>query len=118
VLEHKSTTDITTQVQLSVDHRFARSSRLGYWIFAYNAKRDSAGKPILIIQSQVVRDGMIVISGQPRTIVDAAPDPDRIAFGDQLLLNSLSPGRYDLHVTITDAIAKISINQSIGFEVF
>src|SRR2546423_3758478 len=52
VLENKSTTDTTAQVQLSVDHRFARASRLGYWIFAYNAKRDSAGKPNLIIQSE------------------------------------------------------------------
>src|SRR5207253_10897498 len=82
VLENKSTTEATAQVQLSVDHRFARSSRLGYWIFAYNAKRDSTGKPNLIIQSQVIRDGRIVLSGPPRTIVDAAPDPDRIALGE------------------------------------
>ncbi|HMH46034.1 MAG TPA: VWA domain-containing protein [Pyrinomonadaceae bacterium] len=117
VLENKSTANVTAQVQLSVDHRFARQSRLGYWIFAYNAKRDSTGKPNLVIQSQVIRDGKIVLSSQPRTIVDAAPDPDRIAFGDQLLLNSLSPGRYDLKVTVTDALAGTSTTQTVDFEV-
>jgi len=117
VLENKSNTDATAQVQLSVDHRFVRSSRLGYWIFAYNAKRDLAGKPSLIIQSQVIRDGRIVLGGQPRTIVDAAPDPDRIAFGDQLLLNSLAPGRYDLRVTVTDRIAGTTATQTVYFDI-
>jgi len=104
-------------VQLSVDHRFARQSRLGFWIFAYNAKRDQTGKPNLIIQSQVIQDGRIVFTSQPRTIVDPAPDPDRIAFGDQLLLNSLSPGRYDLKVTVRDALAGTSTSQTVDFEV-
>jgi hypothetical protein len=117
VLENKSTTETTAQVQLSVDHRFARSSRLGYWIFAYNAKRDANGKPNLIIQSQVIQDGRIVLTGQQRTIVDGAPDPDRLAFGDQLLLNSLQPGRYDLRVTVRDAIAGTSTSQTVDFEV-
>src|SRR5438552_18465298 len=40
VLESKTAAAITAQVQLSVDHRFARQSRLSYWMFAYNAKRD------------------------------------------------------------------------------
>jgi hypothetical protein len=117
VLENKSTTETTAQVQLSVDHRFARASRLGYWIFAYNAKRDSNGKPNLIIQSQVIQDGRIVLTGQQRTIVDGTPDPDRIAFGDQLLLNSLPPGSYDLRVTVKDAIAGTSAIQTVDFEV-
>lgn len=117
VLENKSSTDGTAQVQLSVDHRFARQSRLGYWIFAYNAKRDANGKPNLIVESQVIQDGRIILTGRQRTIVDGAPDPDRITFGDQLLLSSLPPGRYDLRVTIRDAIANTSTSQTVDFEV-
>src|SRR6185503_4230567 len=44
------------QVQFSVDHRFGKSSRLGYWIFVYNAKRSVNGAPNLTVQSQVLRD--------------------------------------------------------------
>ncbi|HMH46035.1 MAG TPA: VWA domain-containing protein, partial [Pyrinomonadaceae bacterium] len=117
VLESKTAAAATAQVQLSVDHRFPRQSRLGYWIFTYNAKRDSTGKPNLIIESQVIQDGRIVFSSQPRTIIDPAPDPDRIAFGDQLLLNSLSPGRYDLVVRVKDALAGTSTTQTVDFEV-
>ncbi|MFN2578430.1 MAG: VWA domain-containing protein [Pyrinomonadaceae bacterium] len=117
VLEKQSSTETTAQVQLSVDHQFARSSRLGYWIFAYNAKRDPGGKPNLVVQSQVIRNGRIVLSGQPRTIHDAGSDPDRIAFGDQLLLNSLTAGRYDLRVTVTDGIAGTTAVQTVYFDV-
>src|SRR5207248_2812438 len=68
VLENKSTTDATAQVQLSVDHRFARSSHLGYWIFIYNARRDGAGAPSLIVQSQVLRGGQVILSAPQRKL--------------------------------------------------
>src|SRR5581483_1932571 len=38
VLENSASQDATPQVQFSVDHRFAQSSPLSYWIFVYNAK--------------------------------------------------------------------------------
>ena len=113
VLENKSA---TAQVQLSVDHRFVRSSRLGYWIFAYNARRDGAGAPSLIVQSQVLRGGQVILSAPQRKLNSGSPDPDRIPFGEELSLKTLSPGKYDLRVMITDSIAGTSVTQSIDFE--
>ena len=118
VLESASKKDSDAQIQLSVNHSFARSSRLGYWVFAYNVKRDATGRTNLIIQSQAILDGRIVLTGQPRTIVDAGPDPDRIAFGDQLLLSSLSRGRYDLRVTVTDSLSGAKVTQTVNFDVW
>ncbi|HET6852942.1 MAG TPA: VWA domain-containing protein, partial [Pyrinomonadaceae bacterium] len=40
VLEDKAHTE-NAHVQLSVDHTFSRSSKLGYWVFVYKAKRDA-----------------------------------------------------------------------------
>src|SRR5262249_30266502 len=63
------------QVQLSVDHRFTRAAKLGYWIFVYNAKRDSAGSPNLTVKSEIMRDGQLVLAAPPRSIKKGLDDP-------------------------------------------
>jgi VWFA-related protein len=112
VLEDKS----TPHVQLSVDHTFPRSSQMGYWVFVYNAKRDANGKPQITVQTQVLRDGQAVLSSQKR-VNNAGPDLERIPFGEGLALNTLSPGKYDLKVTVTDGISGTSTSQVADFVV-
>lgn len=112
VLEDKS----TPHVQLSVDHTFPRLSQLGYWVFVYNAKRDGSGKPQISVQTQVLRDGKPVLSSQKK-VSNAGPDLERIPFGEELALNTLAPGKYDLKVTVTDGIAGTSTSQLADFTV-
>jgi VWFA-related protein len=118
ILDNSANKDGNVQVQLSVDHRFSRSSHLPYWVFVYNARRDASGNPSLTIKSEIKRDGQLVIAAPTRTVRNGLPDPDRIPFGEDLSLKNFSPGRYELFVTIVDEIAGTSINQSVGFEVF
>ncbi|MEN3327223.1 MAG: hypothetical protein V7638_2030 [Acidobacteriota bacterium] len=113
VLEDKS----TPHVQLSVDHTFPRTSQLGYWVFVYNAKRDASGKPQITVQTQVLRDSQAVLSSPQRRVSTAGPDLDRIPFGEELALNTLAPGKYDLKVTVTDGIAGASTSQIADFTV-
>lgn len=115
VLENANNKEADPQIQLSVDHRFSRRARMGYWVFIYNAKRDAAGAPNLIAQTQVVRDGQVMLSSPQRKLNQGGPDPDRIPFGEELALQTLAPGTYDLRVTITDSIAGTSVTQTIGF---
>src|SRR5689334_8011234 len=103
------------QVQLSVDHSFARAAPLGYWIFVYNAKRDAGGNPQLTVQTHVLRDGQAVLSSPPRKLNNGGPDPQRIPFGEELALKTLAPGRYDLKVVITDAVANRTASQVADF---
>ena len=110
VLENTRSKDGNAQIQLSVDHRFTRRSHLGYWIFVYNAKRDTAG-------AQVVRDGQVMMSSPQRLLNQGGSDPERIPFGDDLALQTLAPGSYDLRVTITDSIAGTSVTQTVDFVV-
>jgi VWFA-related protein len=117
VLESAKSKDESAQVQLSVDHRFSRAGHLGYWLFVYNAKRDASGAPSLSVQTQVLRDGQIILTAPQRTLNNGAPDPDRIAFGQDMKLQTLTPGKYDLRVTITDALAGTSVTRSTDFEV-
>jgi VWFA-related protein len=113
VLEEKS----TPHVQLSVDHTFPRLSQLGYWVFVYNAKRDASGKPQITVQTQVLRDGQAVLSSPQRRVSNAGPYLERIPFGEELALNTLPPGKYDLKVIVTDGVAGISASQVADFVV-
>ncbi|HKN84436.1 MAG TPA: hypothetical protein VJW17_13405, partial [Pyrinomonadaceae bacterium] len=104
-------------VQLSVDHVFARSSPLGYWVFVYNAKRDAKDNPQLTVQTQVLRDGQVVLSSPPRKLSNTGPDIDRIPFGEELALKTLAPGKYDLKVSVTDNVAGTTATQLTDFVV-
>jgi len=106
----------SAQVQLNVDHHFSRSDHLGYWIFVYNAKRDSAGTTNLVAETEVLRDGKVVLSSS-RKLSNDSPDPERIPFGADLTLKSLPPGAYDLRVRILDAVAGTSATQTAAFVV-
>lgn len=117
VLENAKSKDASPQIQLSVDHRFSRLARLGYWMFIYNAKRDAAGAPSLTAQTHVLRDGQVMLTSPQRKLSQGGPDPDRIPFGEEMALKTLSPGRYDLRVTVTDSIAGTSVTQTVDFEV-
>ena len=115
VVEDRANKTTSPQVQLSVDHNFARSSPLGYWIFVYNAKRDSGGNSQLTVQTHVLRDGQPVLSSRQRKLSDGGGDPQRIPFGEELALRTLTPGRYDLKVIITDGLAGTSASQIADF---
>jgi len=117
VLENAKSKDANPQIQLSVDHRFSRLARLGYWMFIYNARRDAAGAPSLTAQTHVLRDGKVMLASPQRKLNQGGPDPDRIPFGEEMALKTLSPGRYDLRVTVTDSIAGTSVTQTVDFEV-
>jgi VWFA-related protein len=117
VLEDAKNKEASPQIQLSVDHRFSRLTRLGYWMFIYNAKRDATGAPNLTAQTQVLRDGQVLLASPQRKLIQGGPDPDRIPFGEEMALKTLTPGRYDLRVTVTDSIAGTSVTQTVDFVV-
>jgi len=117
VLEDKKDQAASPHVQLSVDRIFPRMSQLGYWVFVYNAKRDASGKPQISVQTQVLRDGQAVLSSPQRRVNNAGPDLERIPFGEELALKTLTPGKYDLKVTVTDAVTGTSASQVADFTV-
>ena len=102
------------QVQLSADHHFKPSDHLGYWIFIYNAKRDAKGATNLSAETQVLRDGKVVLTSQQK-VNDNPADPERIPYGADITLTSLASGSYDLRVKITDSVAGTSATQTTDF---
>jgi VWFA-related protein len=105
------------QVQLSVDRRFPRNSQLDWCVFVYNAGHNASGKTDLVAALQVLRDGRTVHVSAPRKLADADTDPQRILFGDRLVLQSLPHGRYDLLITVSDNVTHTTVSRSIDFQI-
>lgn len=129
-----------SQVKLSVDHRFDRTSRLRFLTFVYNAVgTNRAGAvtnsstdnqnaamvpasattgPDLAVQVQVFRDNEPVITDPLHKVnVEGIADLGRVPYAAELALSGLQPGRYVLQVTVIDRLAKTSASQRFNFEV-
>jgi VWFA-related protein len=106
------------QLQFSVDKRFAKTSRLSFWVFIYNAGRSGTSPPDVTAQVQVFRGGQAIVNTPQRKLTTTGMDDlARIPYGGQFPLNALAPGRYTLQVTVTDKIANTSATQRTFFEV-
>jgi VWFA-related protein len=112
------TPGVLGQVVLNVDHRFARSSHLRFLTYIYNARQSPSDGPDLEIQTQVFREREPVINTPGQKIkLEGVSDSARLPYAAEVNLDSLTPGRYVLLVTIIDRLAKASAAQRFDFQV-
>ena len=105
------------QMQFSVDRRFPRNSRLSLMLFAYNSGRGSS-TPNLSAEIRVQRDGQSVLAIPRQQVpVDGTTDPKRVFYGGSFSLSSLSPGTYELVVSLTDNVTRRTATQQQIFTV-
>ncbi len=104
---------------LVVSNRFSPDDFLRFIIFVYNAAHGSNGsKPDLAIQIQVVRDDQPVVTVPLKKLsLDNVEDLKRIPYAAEVSLSGLRSGRYVLHISVLDRIAKTSATQETRFEV-
>ena len=105
----------TSQVIVEPDRRFARNSRVRFLVYAYNAALD-AGRPDVAVQVQIFRDDQPVVT-RPIFKLDAnaAADPARLSYGEDIALADLPVGRYALQVTAIDRVGKATASRRINF---
>jgi VWFA-related protein len=115
-MENLADADGTQQIQLSVDHRYPRDSSLDWCFFIYNARQDGNSTPDLGVSVQVLRDDRVVQESRTR-VTDAGADPARIFFTDRLALQSFSPGRYNLLISVTDNRRATTATRRIDFQI-
>ena len=115
--EHKAGT--TQDPLLSIDRRFARSSRLLLQVFVYNAARKSAGdKPDVTMEIDVLRQGVSALNAPQHPLVtESTNDLDRIPYSAEIPLRGLSPGTYSLRIKAVDRTGKTEVTQSTNFMV-
>jgi VWFA-related protein len=104
---------------LSANHRFRHDSNLRFLLFVYNTLFAADQKPDVAVQVQVVRDDQPVITTALRKIgTDGVADLTRLPYAAEIQLSDLQTGRYVLHVTVIDRVAKRSISKETQFEIY
>jgi VWFA-related protein len=109
------TGDGSAQLAVCADRRFARDSHLGFFLYVYNAARQSA-PPDVALQVQIFRDDQPVVT-KPlvKIATDGMPDLARLPYGEDFSLGELPTGRYVLQVTAIDRAAKSSATRRASF---
>ncbi|MGA9994588.1 MAG: VWA domain-containing protein, partial [Pyrinomonadaceae bacterium] len=107
------------QISISIDRRFAHTSRLRFVTYIYNAARSAAGTSAdVAVQVQVFRDDQPVITAALHKIdTEGVPDPARLPYAAEVPLQGLPAGRYVLQVTVIDRTTKTSASQRTSFEI-
>jgi VWFA-related protein len=105
---------------LTVDRRLARTSKLRFMTYVYNAARGANGTapPDITLQVQILHNDQPVVTAASRKIEPGnALDPARLPYAAEVPLEGLLPGRYVLQITAIDRIAKTTASQRASFEV-
>lgn len=113
----QATTDAASPApnMLSVNRRFARTSKLQFILSIYNAVRQTA-PPDVALQIQVFRDDQPVITTPLRRVeTKDVKDLARIPYAAEFALDGLPTGNYVLKITAIDRTAKASATQHIDF---
>lgn len=107
------------QISISVDRRFARTSRLRFVTYIYNAVRAATGTSAdVAVQVQVFRDDQPVLTTALRKIeTEGLTDLARLPYAAEVPLETLPAGRYVLQVTVIDRTTKTSASQRTSFEI-
>lgn len=110
---------VLADVELSVDRRFSRSSRLRYVFFIYNAARAKKGAavPDVTVETKILRGKDILLTNPARQFTVAGQDAARLPYAAEMSLNWLPAGRYELEVTVQDRNAKTTVTERAGFVV-
>lgn len=103
------------QIGVNAGRRFARSSRLRFTTYIYNA----ATPPQLSAQIKILRGNQAVLAPPEINIAtDKAGNATNIPYAGEFPLNSLPSGDYILELTVTDRTRKTSATQRLPITVF
>lgn len=103
------------QLGVNATRRFARTSRLRFTTYIYNA----GSPPQLGAQIKMLRGGQPVLAPPEVTIAaDKITNAGVIPYAGEFPLSSLAPGNYVLELTITDRTKKSSATQQINVTIY
>jgi VWFA-related protein len=108
--------EVPKSVLLSVGRRFARTSKIRFLTFIYNAVATPSAKPDVALQVQVFRDDQPVFTAPLSTIkTEQMEDLSHIPYMAELGLGTFPSGRYVLQITAIDRTGKTSASQRTSF---
>jgi VWFA-related protein len=118
-LTERPATSGTAETRANVDHRFARTSVMGFQTYVYNAAQNAgADKSPVWIEAKIFRGEQQTMIVAPSKIPqDASKDTWRLSYSAELALGQLPAGSYSLQVTATHKPSGATSIQRINFSV-
>ena len=122
IVPTKDAADAALPAAIIVDRRLARTSRLRFFTYIYNAARapggGGGGKPDIALQVQVFRDDQPVITSPLRKLeTEGMPDLTSLPYAAELSLAGFASGSYALQITAIDRVSKTTVTQRAKFMV-
>jgi hypothetical protein len=106
------------QVTVNAHRRFARSSRMRFTTYIYNASQ-GATPPQLAVQLKILKNNQAVITPPEAKIsTEKQTNFANITYTGEYPLSSLPPGSYVMEVKIIDKGANASASQQLKFTVY
>ncbi|HZG51737.1 MAG TPA: VWA domain-containing protein [Pyrinomonadaceae bacterium] len=106
---------------IAADRRLARTSRLRFFTYVYNAARapgGGGGSPDIALQVQVFRDDQPVITSPLRKLnTEGITDLTSLPYAAEISLASLASGSYAIQITAIDRVSKTTAVQRAKFMV-
>ncbi|HEX8456840.1 MAG TPA: VWA domain-containing protein [Pyrinomonadaceae bacterium] len=110
-------TDAALPAVITVNRRLARTSRLRFFTYIYNAARAN-GQPDIALQVQVFRDDQPVITAPLRKLAtDGMTDLTSLPYAAELSMSALTSGSYAIQITAIDRVSKTTASQRAKFMV-
>ncbi len=109
--------DADLPVLIAVDRRLARTSRMRFFTYIYNAARAAGGgSPDIALQVQVFRDDQPVITSPLSKLnTEGMTDLTSLPYAAEIPLANLASGSYALQITVIDRISKTTTMQRAKF---
>ncbi|HUU12676.1 MAG TPA: GWxTD domain-containing protein [Terriglobia bacterium] len=105
-----------TKVRPSVNKSFTRDQNLGIYMQVYNLGLDpQTHKPSAEINYEIVKDGKTLLS-QKEDVATLTHAAQQITLQKTMPLKSLEPGKYTVHIKVTDNVTKQSVSPVASFE--
>jgi GWxTD domain-containing protein len=105
-----------TKVRPSVTDSFTRDQSLGIYMQVYNLGLDpQTHKPSGEINYEIEKDGKTLLS-QKEDVATLTNAAQQITLQKTMPLKSLEPGKYTVHIKVTDNVKKQSVSPTASFE--
>ena len=105
-----------TKVRPSVNQSFTRDQSLGIYMQVYNLALDpDTHKPSGEINYEIMKDGKTLLS-QKEDVASLTRNAQQITLQKTMPLKSLEPGKYTVHIKVTDNVTKQSVSPVASFE--
>jgi hypothetical protein len=97
--------------------RFRRGSRVYFQLYVYNVQADEEGASDVVLQAQLRSGDKLLAASKPQPLSFQQKDGVPLPQTNDMSLEGLDPGRYDLRVVVVDRRANATAYRSVDFTV-